>query len=124
MTSKETTLAAILVGLIIVCGSVCFVVSVNHDRAIHLKRIDAAIEWKQQDQETERTEERSQFWQKAVPWGKDEAEDPAGFFHPEEVERPTFEVPPATHDLHGNPIKRNLQDNGNPVRTPGPPPIR
>ena len=24
---------------------------------------------------TERTEERSQFWQKAIPWGKDESEE-------------------------------------------------
>lgn len=28
-----------------------------------------------QEAETERTEERSQFWQKIVPWGNDEDED-------------------------------------------------
>ena len=27
-----------------------------------------------QEQETERTEERSQFWQKLIPWGDDESE--------------------------------------------------
>lgn len=27
-----------------------------------------------QKEKTERTEERSQFWQKLIPWGKDEAE--------------------------------------------------
>lgn len=29
----------------------------------------------QEAQATERTEERSQFWQKLVPWGSDETED-------------------------------------------------
>ena len=28
----------------------------------------------EQQQETERTEERSQFWQKLIPWGSDEDE--------------------------------------------------
>jgi len=105
MTPKETTLAAILVGLFMVCGAVCYVVSVNHDKAINLKQIDLKVEEDRQAQTTERTEERSQFWQKAVPWGKDEAEDPAGFSYPADVERPTFEVPPAKWDLEGNPIK-------------------
>lgn len=40
---------------------------VDRDRAIQVERIE-------QEQKTERTEERSQFWQKVVPWGEDEAD--------------------------------------------------
>jgi len=35
----------------------------------HLEEVKSS-----EQQNTERTEERSQFWQKLVPWGKDETE--------------------------------------------------
>lgn len=35
---------------------------------------------------TERTEERSQFWQKLIPWGDDESEDGRGTPAPEPAE--------------------------------------
>lgn len=40
---------------------------IRAERDVQLERIE-------QQHKTERTEERSQFWQKVVPWGDDEAE--------------------------------------------------
>lgn len=41
---------------------------IEKERQIEVERIE-------QEQKTERTEERSQFWQSLVPWGEDEAEE-------------------------------------------------
>jgi hypothetical protein len=43
-------------------------------RAAEVRQIEREEAAVVQAQKTERTEERSQFWQKVVPWGSDEAE--------------------------------------------------
>lgn len=49
-----------------------FSLKTYHD--LKLKELDIQEAVVHEAAETERTEERSQFWQKAIPWGKDESE--------------------------------------------------
>ena len=50
-------------------------VGIDAYRDARLAEIERDREIEVQIQETERTEERSQFWQKIVPWGDDEDEE-------------------------------------------------
>ena len=50
-------------------------VGIDAYRDAKLAEIEREREIEVQIQETERTEERSQFWQKIVPWGDDEEEE-------------------------------------------------
>jgi len=56
-------LAALIVGAIVI---LVVVPQVSKD---HMREVEI-----EQAAETERTEERSQFWQKLIPWGEDEDE--------------------------------------------------
>lgn len=47
---------------------------IEKEKAIAEAKIEQEKAAIHEKEETERTEERSQFWQKAVPWGKDEDE--------------------------------------------------
>ena len=47
---------------------------IQRDQAVQEATIEREREVEVQAQKTERTEERSQFWQELVPWGEDEAE--------------------------------------------------
>ena len=53
--------------------------AIEAEKAVQVEELatERAIECEQieQAQKTERTEERSQFWQKIVPWGEDEQEE-------------------------------------------------
>ena len=72
-----------LVGIIAVALVGIFVVSgffgerkakIEAERVEHVRQIEAEEAKVIAAQETEQTEERSQFWQKLVPWGSDEDE--------------------------------------------------
>ena len=60
----------VIVGVILVS-----LFGINTYRSAKLAEIEREREIEIQIQETERTEERSQFWQKVVPWGDDEDEE-------------------------------------------------
>lgn len=47
---------------------------IEAEKAVQTKQIEQVEEEVREKQATERTEERSQFWQKLVPWGSDEEE--------------------------------------------------
>lgn len=49
-------------------------VKIEAERIEAVRQIQREEEAIVQAQKTERTEERSQFWQKVVPWGSDETE--------------------------------------------------
>lgn len=48
---------------------------IEAERSVKVRQLEKEEEVIRQAQETERTEERSSFWQKLVPWGEDEAEE-------------------------------------------------
>jgi hypothetical protein len=48
---------------------------IEQQRAVELGNINREKEIAVQKAKVERTEERSQFWQKLVPWGQDEQEE-------------------------------------------------
>ena len=48
---------------------------IEAERSVKVRQLEKEEELVRQAQETERTEERSSFWQKLVPWGEDEAEE-------------------------------------------------
>jgi len=82
-SSKEVTVVGIICATIIVVVSVMGFKSyqsgkIEANKVILQAQIDSDRTIKQADivehQSTERTEERSQFWQKLVPWGSDESE--------------------------------------------------
>lgn len=72
--SKNQTFVLAIVVIAVICGITKFVSDRNLE---HAKiQADTAVKLNEvhEHEETERTEERSQFWQKLVPWGDDETE--------------------------------------------------
>lgn len=72
--------------IVVICICVCVMVGtigffgmrtaeINRKAAVEQAEIEREREKAVQAEKTERTEERSQFWQKVVPWGNDEAEE-------------------------------------------------
>lgn len=72
--------------IIAICLSVCLMVGligffgmkkaeIDRKAAVEQAEIEREREERIQAEKTERTEERSQFWQKVVPWGNDEDEE-------------------------------------------------
>ena len=51
-----------------------FIVNSYFDSRVKRAEIEATKHVLIEEEKTERTEERSQFWQKLVPWGEDEQE--------------------------------------------------
>ena len=76
MNLKKTLIIAItFVALFITAGY--FInesAQIKADKEEHLMEIHRVETEEVERQRTERTEERSQFWQKAIPWGKDEVD--------------------------------------------------
>ena len=69
---SDRTITILAISLVLCVGIICTTVAYLYPTASdrHLKEVEIT-----QKQETERTEERSQFWQKLVPWGSDEEEE-------------------------------------------------
>lgn len=69
---KEIKLAAILASGVIVLALVVNYFALERAKIEAQKQVE--IEQLHQVEGIERTEERSQFWQKLIPWGDDEDE--------------------------------------------------
>jgi len=65
--------ASMLVCVIVFAVKDYKITNLKREQAIEEAVIERQRESEIQIQKTERTEERSQFWQKFVPWGEDEA---------------------------------------------------
>jgi hypothetical protein len=81
MNSRDivTMVIVIAVASVIVVGSVGYFnvmkTAIKAERDAEIRLIQREEEAVIQAQKTERTEERSQFWQKVVPWGDSESEN-------------------------------------------------
>lgn len=65
---------ALIVALCLLCVLLLVPAYLSVEHAKIKAERDKEVTIIEQQQKTERTEERSQFWQKLVPWGKDEDE--------------------------------------------------
>ena len=79
MTNNQVKTAVIAaVGVIVLAVVIGFFgnkrAAIEAERAEQIRLIEREDNAIVEAQRTERTEERSQFWQKLVPWGEDETE--------------------------------------------------